>query len=102
MPKAAGDVSYEDFMDPLTLAQMADNTALYAELLNNLGTKFKKAFDYSRETRQHANIPKTMYGNFTEDPTYEPLVIDENITINSINQTDGYDLNQLLANPLTP
>ena len=90
MPKAVGDVSYEDFMDPLTLAQLADDTALYAELSNNLGTKFKKAFDYSRGTRQHANIPKTMYGNFTEDPTYEPLVIDENITINSINQTDGY------------
>ena len=83
-------MSYEDFMDPLTLAQLADDTALYAELLNNLGTKFKKAFHYSRESRQHANIPKTMYGNFTENPTYEPLVIDENITINSINQTDGY------------
>ena len=31
-----------------------------------------------------------MYGNFTDNPTYEPLIIDENITINSKNQTDGY------------
>ena len=43
MPKAVGDVSYEDFMDPLTLAQLADDTALYAKLSNNLGTKFKKS-----------------------------------------------------------
>ena len=47
-------------------------------------------FAYSRERRQHANIPKTMYGNFTANPTNEPLVIDDNITINSISQTDGY------------
>ena len=90
MPRAVGDVPYDDYMDPLTLAQLADDTALYAELLRNLGTKFKKVFAYSRERRQHANIPKTMYGNFTANPTYEPLVIDESITINSINQTNGY------------
>ena len=31
-----------------------------------------------------------MYGNFTDNPTFEPLIIDENITINSINRDDGY------------
>ena len=90
MPRAVGDVRYDDYMDPLTLAQLADDTALYAEKRKNLGTKFEKVFRYSRRRRQHANIAKTMYGNFTANPTFEPLIIDENVTINSINQNDGY------------
>ena len=90
MPRAVGDVPYDDFMDPLAVAQLADDTALYAEMMRNLRTKFQKVFQYSRERGQHANIPKTMYGNFTDNPTFEPLIIDENITINSITQKDGY------------
>ena len=90
MPSAVGDVPYDDFMDPLALAQLADDTALYAEMMRNLRTKFQKVFNYSRERRQHANIPKTMYGNFTRNPTFEPLIVNENITINSINQDEGY------------
>ena len=35
MPDAVGDISYDDFMDPLALAQLADDTALYAEKIEN-------------------------------------------------------------------
>ena len=90
MPRAVGDITYDDFMDPLALAQLADDTALYAEMIGNLRIKFQKLFKYSQGRRQHANIPKTMYGNFSDEPTFEPLVVDKNITIKSINQSDGY------------
>ena len=48
MPKALNDIKYNDFMDPLSLAQLADDTAIYAELIDNLIVKFRKIFEYSR------------------------------------------------------
>ena len=90
MPRVVGDIPYSNFMDPLTLAQLADDTALYAEAIATLRTKFQKVFQYSKEKKQHANIPKTMYGNFTANPIFEPIICSDEITINSINSTDGY------------
>ena len=90
MPKAVGDTPYDDFMDPLSLAQLADDTALYAERIANLCTKFKKIFNYSHDKNQHANISKTMYSNFAANPTFEPIVCSENVTIYSIDPAAGY------------
>ena len=81
MPEALNDISYDDFMDPLSLAQLADDSAIYAELVRNLITKFKRIFEYSDDKDQVANVKKTVYANFTENPTTAHLVIDENITL---------------------
>ena len=90
MPDALNDTQYDDFMDPLSLAQLADDSAIYAELIYNLITKFRRVFKYSDEKDQVANVKKTVYANFAENPRLTPLVIDENITLNSIDPVKGY------------
>ena len=90
MPEAVGDISYDDFMDPLTLAQLADDTALYAEKIENLVTKFVKLFDYSKRKHQVPNISKTLYCNFATNPLQTPLMIDENTFIQSVDVSKGY------------
>ena len=63
MPKALNDIQYNDFMDPLSLAQLADDTAIYVELIDNLIVKFRKIFKYSREKKQVPNVKETYYKN---------------------------------------
>ena len=55
-------------MDPLTLAQLADDIALYAEKIENLIKKFIRIFRYSEEKRQVPNILKTLYCHFATNP----------------------------------
>ena len=90
MPEAVGDVAYDDFMDPLTLAQLADDTAIYAEKIENLIKKFIKLFQYSTRKYQVPNISKTLYCHFTNNPLQTPLVIDEHTFIHSVDFWKGY------------
>ena len=48
MPKALNDIVYDDYMDPLSLAQLADDSAIYAEKICNFITKFQEIFEYSK------------------------------------------------------
>ena len=68
MPEALNHVEYDDFMDPLSLAQLTDDSAIYAEKVHNLVQKFQKIFEYSRKKNQVANIKKTVYRNFSSNP----------------------------------
>ena len=90
MPKALNDMEYTDFLNPLSLAQLADDTAIYAELVDNLIVKFRKIFKYSREKKQVANVKKTVYANFTSNPILTPIKIDEDISLDSIDPNKGY------------
>ena len=99
MPEALNNTQYNDFMDPLSLAQLADDSAIYAELIYNLVTKFKRIFAYSNDKDQVANVKKTVYANFTENPRTTPLIIDENITLNSIDPVKGYKYIGLIVYP---
>ena len=90
MPDALNDIEYDDYMDPLSLAQLADDSAIYAEKVKNLICKFRKIFEYSRKKNQVANIKKTVYGNFSSDPMLTPLEIEEAITLESIDPDKGY------------
>ena len=90
MPEALNNNEYDDFMDPLSLAQLADDSAIYAELIHNLILKFRRIFEYSMRKNQMTNIKKTVYGNFTSKPRLTPLEIDEGITLNSIDPVKGY------------
>ena len=89
-PEALNDIHYNDFMDPLSLAQLADDSAIYAEMLDNLITKFRRIFRYSEEKNQIANVKKTVYGNFSKNPRLTPLEVDNNIVLNSIDPIKGY------------
>ena len=90
MPGAVGDIEYDDFMDPLTLAQLADDTALYAEKIENLIKKFVKIFIYSKNRYQVPNISKTLYCHFAADPLQTPLMIDEHTFIHCVDMWRGY------------
>ena len=99
MPEALNDIEYDDYMDPLSLAQLADDSAIYAEMIYNLISKFRKIFEYSREKNQVANIKKTVYGNFSPNPRLTPLEIDNGLTLNSIDPVKGYKYIGLLVFP---
>ena len=67
----------DDFMDPYNLAQLADETALYATTIRNLIFKFSAILSYSKDRCQIPNIPKTKYCHFSDNPSTDPLVIDD-------------------------
>ena len=66
-----------DFMDPLNLAQLADDTVTLASLTNSLCLKIRSLFGYSDDNFQIANIGKTKYLHLSCNPITEPLQIDE-------------------------
>ena len=90
MPEAPSLESYDDFMDPLSIAQLADDSAIYAEKIQNLVLKFKRIFKYSSEKGQIANIPKTVYCNFSSNPRLSALEINDNLFLNSVDPVKGY------------
>ena len=77
MPESLSITSYDDFMDPLSLAQLA-------EKIQNLILKFKRIFEYSGKKGQIANIFKTVYCNFLSNPIISPLEIDDNVILQSV------------------
>ena len=90
MPTALNDTPYDDFMDPLSLAQLADYTAIFAEKIRNLILKFKRIFEYSDQKKQVANITKTVYCNFNANPRTSLLEINDGIEIKSVDPVKGY------------
>ena len=90
MPNALKNLPTDDFMDPHNLAQLADDTAVLAEKTKNLSKKFKNVLSYSDDKYQSPNISKTLYCNFAAEPSFEPIVIDENTVINSVDKEKGY------------
>ena len=99
MPEALNREEYDDFMDPLSLAQLADDSAIYAEKLHNLVPKFQKIFAYSKAKNQVANVSKTVYCNFTKHPKLSPIEIDDNVILDSVDPIKGYKYIGLLTFP---
>ena len=99
MPEALNSREYDDFMDPLSLAQLADDSAIYAEMIDNLIQKFQLIFEYSKKKNQVANIKKTVYGNFSSNPRLTPLVIDDDVILQSIDPVKGYKYIGLVVFP---
>ena len=90
MISATQDIGTDDFMDPINLAQLADDTATLAEKVQNLRTKLISLFQYSSGKYQHPNVKKTLYCHFNENPSYEPIILNDEQTINSIDKDKGY------------
>ena len=66
-----------DFMDPLNLVQLADDTATLASFVDSLVKKIRALFGYSDDNDQIANIGKTKYLHLSKTPYTEPLQIAE-------------------------
>ena len=89
MPSAFENTVTEDFMDPYNLAQLADDTAFFAENIGSLRMKFEAILSFSADKCQIPNIKKTKYCHFTDTPSYEPLALSDNVSIGSVDDK-GY------------
>ena len=79
----------EDFMDPINLCQLADDTATFATTLDSLSKKLSALFAYSDINYQVANIGKTKYLHLSNTPITDPIEINENEFIESAHK-NGY------------
>ena len=78
-----------DYMDPLNLVQLADDTATLASFVLSLCQKIRALFSYSDDNDQVANVGKTKYLHLSKTPHTEPLQIDEDQFVDSAHQ-NGY------------
>ena len=78
-----------DFMDPLNLVQLADDTATLASFIDTLIQKIRSLFAYSDENDQIANIGKTKYLHLSKTPYTESLKVDEGQFVESAHKK-GY------------
>ena len=62
-----------DFMEPDSTAQMADDTMVAAEQRVTLGNKFGKLYTFSDEKKQSINIEKTLFLHMNKTPDTEPI-----------------------------
>ena len=76
-------------MDPYNLAQLADDTAFFAENISSLRMKFEAILSFSAGKYQIQNIKKTKYCHFSDTPSYQPLTLNNNILIGSVDDK-GY------------
>ena len=90
MKTVTQNLQTNDFMDPVNLAQLADDTASLAERIDSMALKLLSLFGYSSKKYQHPNIKKTLYCHCSENPSVEPIKIDEQTSINSIDGEKGY------------
>ena len=89
MSSAFDTVENNGFIDPHNLAQLADDTAIYAEMMQSLTRKFQLLLQYSRKKYQIPIIKKTQYCHFSRHPRTEPIDIDEDTKIHSVNPLKG-------------
>ena len=68
MPESIKKCDTNDFMDPYSLAQLADETGFYAESISSLRKKFESIFEYSSKKFQIPNIEKTKSCHFSSSP----------------------------------
>ena len=112
------NVTYEDFMEPHNLAQMADDAIVAAELRESLGNKFGAVKDFSDEKNQSINVDKTLFIHMSKTPDTEPITCNNGtvsissleigksspylgehlIHTNSLHDIISYNLNQRMFN----
>ena len=90
MPSCTDSLQEKDFIDPHNLAQLADDTTMLAEGVVMLGNKMICLRDYSNDICQVPNMPKTVYCHFSENPSLEPLRIDANTELSSVDPEKGH------------
>ena len=90
MPQCTNELENEDFMDPFNLAQLADDSIVLAEDVSSFLEKMRCLLRYSRKIYQIPNISKTVFCHFSENPVLEPLLVDNETSLSSVNVKDGH------------
>ena len=79
MAKSLDNITTHDFMDPFNIAQLADDITFSSETSESL--------KYSKKRYLVPNIKKTLYCNINDSPDIEPMFIDNNDMIQSVDST---------------
>ena len=90
MPRCTDILENNDFMDPYNLAQLADDSIVLAESVNSFKEKMNCLLCCSKEIFQIPNISKTVFCHFSENPLLEPLHIDTDTVLSSVDVKDAY------------
>ena len=79
----------QDYLGPNCLAQLTDDTAIFAGGIEALKEKLIKLFGYSNNNYQVISTEKTKYVHLSTKPYREPITINENVSVGSVDK-DGY------------
>ena len=90
MSSSVKNLDTKDFMDPHSVSQLPDHAAFFAEFLDSLCKKFRSILLYSAKRYQVPNISQTKYCHFAKWPAHENLIIDEHISIGTIDPIKGF------------
>ena len=90
MPQCTNEILREDFMDPFNIAQLADDTITLAEKQDSLVSKIRCLLEYSQNIYQVPNLTKTFFCHFSNNPSLDPIQINRDISIASVNVKKGY------------
>ena len=84
MPKTIQSHSYDDFMEPYIIVQMANDTVLAADNESSLATKFECLRMFSDKIYQSINHTKTMYIHMSNFPHTQPIACSDDKIIQSL------------------
>ena len=90
MHEAVNNVHPKDFLDPLNLFQVADDSTPLADSRESLIRKAKSVFEYSDRKYLVINVPKTKFMEFSNHPDLEPLELNDNTIVEAVCPNKGY------------
>ena len=90
MPRCTDVMPEKDFIDPHSMPQLADDTAIFSVGLPLLGNKMNCLLEYSDEIYQVPNIPKTVFCQFAEHPHLGHLTVNNEAILSSVDQKKGH------------
>ena len=80
----------EDFVFPINLLQLEDDTIILVESLNVLSDKFIRIFNYSSQEYLEVNFLKTKYMHMLKTFSSDHIIINDDVTISAVDSAVGY------------
>ena len=84
MPHCTNELNNDDFLKFNDVLQLADDTAILAITLLSLRDKLIASFNYSESRYQIVNISKTVFCNFSSNPTTDPIILSSKLFVKSV------------------
>ncbi len=79
-----------DFMDPMSLLQLADDTSTIADNLTSFINKMLCLIQYSIQKHQKVNNGKTKYLHMCNSASFDDIQLDDHISISPVLPKEGY------------
>ena len=84
------ELNTTDFMDPMNLLELADDTSVLADNVTSFKLKMTCTLDYSDVKHQKVNTVKTKYLHMSNTPLLSAIHLKTNTFIDSVCPKDGY------------